>query len=175
MDQPWLRHYDYWVPPRMTYPGRPLSDILDATVIDVPDSRATVFLGAELTFREVKARSDKVATALSRLGIGKGDRVGIMLPNCPPYMIVAFAALRLGAIVVNVNPTYTTREVLQVAVDSGLRVVLTLDRLAPIWAEVRDRSSVEQVIVTALNEYSPEHAAAPRCDGALTLTGLIEE
>ena len=66
--RPWLRHYDYWVPTHMTYPGRPLSDILDATVIDIPDRRATVFLGAELTFRDIKTRSDKFATALSRLG-----------------------------------------------------------------------------------------------------------
>src|SRR5262245_19611787 len=173
--RPWHRHYDYWVPRQMTYPGRPLSDILDAAVIDVPDARPTVFAGAELTFREIKSRSDRFATALHRLGIAHGDRVGIMLPNCPQYMIASFAILRLGAIVVNINPTYTAREVLQVAVDSGIRAVLTIDRLAPIWAEVRDRSSVEQVIVTALNEYSPEHAAAPRCDGALTLTGLIEE
>src|SRR5215468_2383966 len=158
--RPWLRNYDYWVPPRMTYPGRPLSDILDAAVIDVPDSPATIFLGAQLTFREIKARSNRFAAALARLGIVKGDRVGIMLPNCPQYMIAAFGILRLGAIVVNVNPTYTAREVLQVALDSGIRVVLTLDRLAPIWAEVRDRSSVEQVIVTALNEYSSEQAPA---------------
>ncbi|HEY1304009.1 MAG TPA: long-chain fatty acid--CoA ligase [Vicinamibacterales bacterium] len=172
--RPWLRHYDYWVPARMTYPGRPLSDILDAAFIDVPDRPATIFLGAELTYRQIKTRVDKLATALSRLEIAQGDRVGIMLPNCPQYMIAAFAVLRLGAVVVNINPTYTPREVLQVAGDSGIRVVMTLDRLAPIWAEVRDRSAVEHVIVTSLSEYSSEQAAPPRCDGALTLTGLIE-
>src|SRR5262245_58055074 len=173
--RPWLRHYDYWVPPRMTYPGRPLTDILDATVVEVPDARATVFLGAELTFGEIKRRSDRFATALARLGIGQGDRVGIMLPNCPQYMIAAFAVLRLGAIVVNVNPTYTAREVQEVAVDSGMLAVLTLDRLAPLWAEVRARTSVEHVIVTALAEYSVDQAPAPRSEGALTLTGLIDE
>jgi long-chain acyl-CoA synthetase len=174
-NRPWHRHYDYWVPTRMTYPGRPLSDILDATVIDVPDARATVFLGAELTFREIKARSDRFATALHRLGIAHGDRVGIMLPNCPQYVIASFAILRLGAIVVNINPTYTAREVLQVAVDSGIRAVLTLDRLAPLWAEVRDRTSVEQIIVTSLAEYSAEQAAPPRSEGTLSMTGLIAE
>jgi len=159
----------------MTYPGRPLSDILDATVIEIPDSPATVFLGAELTFRDIKTRADAFATALTRLGIGHGDRVGIMLPNCPQYMIAAFAILRLGAIVVNVNPTYTAREVLEVAGDSGMRVVLTLDRLAPIWAEVRSRTAVEHVIVTTLAEYSAEQASPPRCDGALTFTEMIAD
>jgi long-chain acyl-CoA synthetase len=110
-----------------------------------------------------------------KLGIGKGDRVGIMLPNCPQYMIAAFGILRLGAIVVNVNPTYTAREVLQVAADSGIRVVLTLDRLASIWAEIRDRLPLEHVIVTSLAEYSAEHAAPPRCEGALTLAALLQE
>src|SRR5262245_32965402 len=93
--RPWLRHYDYWVPPSMTYPGRPLTEILDSVAIEIPDRPATAFLGAELTFREIKVRSDRLATALARQGIGKGDRVGIMLPNCPPYIVAAFAILRL--------------------------------------------------------------------------------
>src|SRR5215510_1242643 len=172
--RPWLRHYDYWVPARMSYPGRPLGDILDAAFIEVPDRPATIFLGATLTYREIKTRVDKLATAVSRLGIAQGDRVGIMLPNCPQYMIAAFAVLRLGAIVVNVNPTYTAREVLQVTDDSGIRVVITLDRLAPMWAEVRKRSAVDHLIVTSLSEYSSEQMPPPRCDDALTLTGLIE-
>jgi long-chain acyl-CoA synthetase len=176
MDQrPWLRHYDYWVPPHMTYPARPLTEILDTTTIEIPDARATAFLGAELTFKEIKRRSDRFAAALEHLGITRGARVGIMLPNCPQYMIAAFAILRLGAIVVNINPTYTAREVIQVATDAALRVVLTLDRLAPMWAEVRDRTPVEQIIVTSLAEYSAEQAAPPIGDGTLTLTGLITD
>src|ERR1700704_6680663 len=107
MSRPWLRHYDYWVPPSLTYPERPLCEILDTTAIDVPDRPATAFLGAELTFREIKEQSDRLAVALVRLGVAKGDRVGIMLPNCPQYIVATFAVLRLGAIVVNVNPTYT--------------------------------------------------------------------
>jgi long-chain acyl-CoA synthetase len=98
-----------------------------------------------------------------------------MLPNCPQYMIAAFAVLRLGAIVVNVNPTYTAREVLEVVRDSGLRVVVTLDRLAPVWAEVRAGAPVEHVVVTSLAEYSAARAPAPRCEGALTFTALIDD
>jgi long-chain acyl-CoA synthetase len=174
-DRPWLRHYDYWVPARMTYPARPLSDILDAACIDVPDRTATVFLGAELTFADIKDRSDRLAIALARLGIAKGDRVAIMLPNCPQYLIASFAILRLGAIVVNVNPTYTSREVLQLASDSGARAVLTLDRLAPMWLEALEGTSVEHVIVTSLGEYSAEQAAPPHCTGALSFTEMLEQ
>src|ERR1700724_2664655 len=92
--RPWLRHYDYWVPPHLTYPGRPLSDILDTTAVEIPDRTATVFLGAELTFHEIKRQSDRLAIALVRRGVGKGDRGGIMLPNCPQYVIAAFGVLR---------------------------------------------------------------------------------
>ncbi len=173
--RPWLRHYDYWVPPRLIYPERPLSEILDTTAVELPDRTATVFLGAELTFHEIKARSDRFASALAQRGVKMGDRVGIMLPNCPQYVIAAFAVLRLGAIVVNVNPTYTGREVLTVARDSGMRTVLTLDRLAPLVAGVRAQTDIECIIVTSLAEYSAERAAPPRVDGAFTLASLIEE
>ena len=109
------------------------------------------------------------------LGITKGDRVGIMLPNCPQYIIAAFAILRLGAVVVNINPTYTAREVLNVANDSGIRILVTLDRLAPLALEVRGQTSIEQVIVTSLGEYSAEGAAPPRVGGTVTLADLLAE
>jgi long-chain acyl-CoA synthetase len=172
-DRPWVRHYDYWVRPNLTYPGKPLYEILDCTAIDMPDARATAFLGAELTFSEIKTRVGAFATALARLGIEKGDRVGIMLPNCPQYIIAAFAVLRLGAVVVNVNPIYTGREVLDVATDSGMRVLVTLDRLAPLALEIRPQTRIEQVIVTALAEYSAEHAVPPQVAGTASLTDLI--
>src|SRR5262245_4534054 len=109
--RPWLKHYDYWVPARMTYPKRALHEILDTAAVTFADRPATLFFGATLTFEEIKRQSDRFATALGRMGIAKGDRVGIMLPNCPQYLVVTFAILRHGAIVVNVNPTYTAREV----------------------------------------------------------------
>jgi long-chain acyl-CoA synthetase len=173
--RPWLRHYDYWVPPNLVYPQRPLSEILDTTAVETPDRTATVFLGAELTFREIKTRSDRFAIALAQRGVKQGDRVGIMLPNCPQYVIAAFAVLRLGAIVVNVNPTYTMREVLTVARDSGMGTVVTLDRLAPLALGARAQTDIECIIVTSLAEYSAERAAPPRVDGAFTLASLLEE
>jgi len=172
--RPWLNHYDYWVPHHMAYPRRPLHDILDTAAIDVPDHQATAFFGATLTFRELKDRSDRFATALAGFGLAKGDRVGIMLPNCPQYIIAAFAVLRHGAIVVNINPTYTAREVLMVATDSGMRFLITLDALAPLALGVRDRTSLERIIVTSLAEYTPAASAPPRVEGTVALTDLID-
>ena len=144
--RPWLHHYDYWVPEHLNYPERPLHEILDTAVVDVPDRPATSFFGATLTFEEIKDRSDRLATALDDYGITKGDRVGIMLPNCPQYIIAAFAVLRHGAVVVNINPSYTAREVLNVVNDSGVRILITLDALAPLALGVREQTAIERII-----------------------------
>jgi long-chain acyl-CoA synthetase len=171
--RPWVRHYDYWVRSNLSYPGRSLADLLNVTAIERPDRPATQFLGAQLTFLDLKTRADALAASLARLGIVKGDRVGIMLPNCPQYIFSAFAVLRLGAIVVNINPSYTAREVLTVASDSGVRVVITLDALAPLVQAVRAQTAIEQVIVTSLAEYSANGAGAPRVDETQTLADLL--
>jgi long-chain acyl-CoA synthetase len=173
MIRPWLRHYDYWVPPSLTYPERPLCEILDTAAIDVADRPATAFLGAELTFREIKAQSDACAVGLAGLGIAKGDRVGIMLPNCPQYIVAAFAVLRLGAVVVNVNPTYTAREVLSLATDSGMIAIITLDVLAPLVLGIRSKTHIAHVVATSLAEYSAARSAPPQVQDTLNLADLI--
>lgn len=173
--RPWLQHYDYWVPHQLTFPKRPLSDILDATAIEIPDRPATAFLGAGLTFRDIKTRSDAFAAALAQRGIGKGDRVGIMLPNCPQYIIAAFGVLRIGAVIVNINPTYTAPEILNVAQDSGMRALLTLDRLAPLVASLKGDTKIDLIALTSLFEYSAQAEAPPHVDGAVSLANMLEE
>lgn len=171
--RPWLQHYDYWVPHHMVYPERPLTEILDSAVIDVPDKPATWFLGATLTFQDLKTRADRFATALVQFGVRKGDRIGIMLPNCPQYIVAAFAILRHGAVVVNINPSYTAREVLTVANDSGIRLLITLDALAPLALGVQSQTAIETIIVTSLAEYSAQAAAPPDVAGTMSLSRLI--
>ena len=172
--RPWQQHYDYWVRPHMTYPGRPLGDILAITAVQRPDKIATHFLGAELTFLDLKRRSDALAESLAGLGIGKGDRVAIMLPNCPQYIIAAFAILRLGAVIVNVNPSYTPRELLVVALDSTPRVLITLDALAPMVQNLRTQTTIERIIVTSIAEYAASAPAPPpRVDGTLPFANLV--
>lgn len=170
---PWLNHYNFWVPPHMNYPRRPLHEILRIATSEVPDHPATAFLGAQLTYSQIKEQTDKFATALARHGIKKGDRVGIMLPNCPPYVVATFAVLRLGATVVNVNPIYTQREVLVVAKDSGMRALLTLDALAPVALAVRDQTSIQTIIITSLAEYSAVATATPSVEGTVRMADLL--
>ena len=173
--RPWLQHYDYWVPHHMSYPRRPLHEILDTAAVDVPDRPATSFFGATLTYAELKNRSDRLAAAFDGMGLVKGDRVGIMLPNCPQYLIAAFALLRHGAIVVNINPTYTARELKSVAVDSGMRFLVALDALAPLALAIKNDCSLEQIIITSLAEYSAPAGDTGRVDGTLRLSDLLAD
>ena len=173
--RPWLNHYNYWVPAHMNYPRRPLHEILRLAASEVPDRPATAFLGAHLTYRQIKQQSDKFATALARRGIRHGDRVGIMLANCPQYMIATFAILRLGATVVNVNPLYTPREILVVAKDSGMRALLTLDVLAPAVLSVLDQTQIEQVFITSLAEYSAAATETAMIKGTSRFADLLAE
>jgi long-chain acyl-CoA synthetase len=157
----------------MNYPRRPLGEILRLTAADVPDRPATAFLGAQLTWMEVKKRSDRLATALARSGMAKGDRIGIMLPNCPQYLIAAFAILSIGGIVVNVNPLYTPREIGVVAVDSGMRVLIALDALAPQVLAVREQTAIEAILITSAAEYSAAAAPCPSVQGTTRLCDLL--
>ncbi len=171
--RPWLDHYDYWVPRHTNYPRRPLYEILRRAAAERPELPATTFLGADLTFGDLKEKVDRLATALARLGIVKGDRVGIMLPNCPPYVMGVFAVLRLGATVVNINPAYTPPEIVFILRDSGVRMVLTLDVLAPVLASLQPGTALETIVITAISEYSPAAIAPAAAPGVIRLADLI--
>jgi long-chain acyl-CoA synthetase len=164
-DRPWLDHLDYWVRPHLNYPRRSLIDILRIAAADVPDKPATAFLGAQMTFAEIKEQADKFATALARYGVVKGDRVGIMLPNCPQYVVAVFGILRVGGIVVNINPLYTPREISVVAVDSGMKMLIVLDALAPAALSIREYTSIERMIITSAAEYSLSALPCPSIAG----------
>jgi long-chain acyl-CoA synthetase len=172
--KPWLRHYDYWVPEQTNFPRQPIYQMLNLAAVQFSERPATVFLHARLSFGELKERADKLATALSRLfGIGKGDRVGIMLPNCPQYLVSFFAIVRLGAIVTNVNPIYTPREVELVAKDSGMRAMITLDALAETVLGVQAQTQIEHIITTGIGEYSTGGQATPTPADTLSFSEMI--
>lgn len=172
--KPWLKHYDYWVPAELTYPRQSIYNVLNIAASHYGDQLATAFLGAQLTYKDIKAQAEKLATALARMGVRKGDRVGVMLPNCPQYVISFFAIVRLGAIVANVNPIYTPREVELVAKDSGMRLMITLDVLSPISMGIKGHTSIEQIITTSVQAYGHDQKHAPAApEGTLSFSALI--
>jgi long-chain acyl-CoA synthetase len=172
--KPWLKNYDLWVPAEINPPNQPLYQILQIASGAYRDKPAVAFMGAFIDFGDVKKLVDRLATALQNLGVVKGDRVGVMLPNCPQYLISFFAVVRLGAIVVNVNPIYTPREIEMVAKDSGMRAIIALDLLALNIFGVRANTAIEHVILTSLLDYSSTPDAAPPApEGALSFKSLI--
>ncbi len=174
--KPWLKNYDLWAPAEINPPNQPLYQILQLASSAYMDRPATAFMGAQFTYHEMKSHVDRLATSLARLGVAKGDRVGIMLPNCPQYLICFFAIVRLGAIVVNINPIYTPREVEMVAKDSGMRAIIAMDMLAPNVMSVRANTAIEHVITTSLLDYSATpDKAQPTPEGALSFKSLINE
>ena len=152
----WHRFYDFWVPRSLTYPRQPLSTLLDFAANQYGERTATIFYGATLSYRDLRSQSLRLATALDALGIRPGDRVGLMLPNCPQFLIAFYAILRLGAVVVPLNPLYVERELREVVADSGMRALIALDTMAPKVLAVREQVGPEIVIFAGLQDYMPE-------------------
>ncbi len=153
MEKPWFRHYDYYVPASIRYPKVSAHFLLDLAAAKFKDAHATDFYGANLTYRELKAQVNKLAYALTQLGIAKGDRVGLMLPNCPQIIIAYYAVLRIGAIVVNVNPLYTERELEHQVNDSGTQTMFCLNMHVDKVRKVKETASIKRIVVSRITDY----------------------
>lgn len=172
--KPWLQHYDFWVPATANYPRRSLYQVLMIAAANYRDRPATQFLGAQLTYGDIRRQADRLAASLHAAGIRKGDRVGIMLPNCPQYIISFWALMRLSAVVVNFNPLYTAREVEHQAKDSGIRMMITLDSIAPMILALKQDCGMDCVIATTLEEYSSFPERTPELPpGSVSFVDMI--
>ncbi len=153
MERPWYAHYDYFVPETIRYPRMPAGFMLDLAASRFKDAPATDFYGAALSYRELKAEVNRLACAMIEMGIQQGDRVALMLPNCPQMIIGYYAALRIGAIVVNVNPLYTERELEHQLNDSGSETIFCLDMLIANVRKVRETTPLKRVVITRVTDY----------------------
>ena len=154
--RPWLKFYDQGVPRTLTYPDIPLQTFLDRSAAEHPDVTATIFFNARLTYRELSELADRFATGLQSLGVKKGDRVALVLPNSPQFVIAFYGALRAGAVVVPTNPLYTPREMAHQLNATGAEVVVVLSRIYPVVkATAAQTPTVRQVVVTNIKEYMP--------------------
>ncbi|MFL5734666.1 MAG: long-chain-fatty-acid--CoA ligase [Chloroflexia bacterium] len=128
---PWLAHYEPQVPQSPVIPNITLHELFEATVHSYPHNTATIFFGARLTYAQLDDHANRLAAGLQSLGVTRGERVGLLLPNCPQFIIALYAALKAGAVVVPANPLYTQRELRNQFNDSGVETVIALDTLAP--------------------------------------------
>lgn len=157
MEKVWTKNYEKGVRPNLEYPPVPITQFLEDTVAKFPNNAATIFgngsMDAVLTYKALNDLVNQFANALTALGVKKGDRVAIYLPNCPQFVIAYYGALKIGAIVAPVNPQYTPRELEHQVNDAGAATIIALSRFYNNVREVRARTKLKNVIVTNIKEY----------------------
>ncbi|HEY7171974.1 MAG TPA: AMP-binding protein [Vicinamibacterales bacterium] len=156
LDAPWLSHYDSDVPHTLApYPHRTILDYLADLVRTRPGDPALLFKGATITWEQLNRDVDAFAAALASLGVSRGDRVGVLLPNCPQFFVAELAAWKLGAIVAPLNPIYPEHELEGPIAENGIETILTLTRFYDRVKRVQARVPVRRVIATNIKEYFP--------------------
>jgi long-chain acyl-CoA synthetase len=153
---PWLDHYDAGVPETLApYPDRTLLDDVAEAVAQRPDAPAMLFKGRAISHGELERASDAFAAALAGLGVAKGDRVAVLLPNCPQFLICELGAWKAGAILVPLNPIYTEQELEGALARTGAETIVVL---TPFYGRVKaaqPRTALRRVIATNIKEYLP--------------------
>ncbi|NTU82349.1 MAG: long-chain fatty acid--CoA ligase [Chloroflexales bacterium] len=157
MERLWLRHYDAGVPHSIDYPRVPLYRLLDDAAGRAPRRPATSFFGKTLSYSALKDQSDRLADVLRGLGIASGDRVALLLPNSPPFVICYYGALKAGAVAVALNPLASPDELAAQLVDCGAETLITIPLFAATAARLRAETPVRRLVVARLADYLPLH------------------
>ncbi|MGP8153739.1 MAG: long-chain-fatty-acid--CoA ligase [Smithella sp.] len=151
--KPWHVHYDYNVPTTIRYPRIPAQSIFQLSAGSFPDKACINFYGTVFTFWQIREQALRMTNALGKLGIKKGDRVGIHLPNCPQFVISYLATLSLGAIVVNMNPLYTPAELKHIIDITGMDTMITFDMVLPNIRPLVKETTLKRIVVTKVTDY----------------------
>jgi len=152
----WLAQYDPDVAPSLApYPDRTLLDYLADLARDHGDKPALLFKGASMSYAELESQSDAFAAALASRGVRPGDRIALLLPNCPQFLVAQFGIWKAGGIVVALNPIYTERELEAALTSFGASLVVALTPFYQRVKNVQARTSVRRVIATSIKEYLP--------------------
>jgi long-chain acyl-CoA synthetase len=158
-EKPWFRSWPEGVPRSIEYPEASLSDLLKTKAEKYPSKTAIVYFDKPMTYRELDSASDRFATALSDLGVKKGDKVALFLANMPQFVIAYYGVLKIGAIETAISPLYKEREVEYQLSDSEAETIVVLDMLYPIVQKVMDKTKLKRVIVASLKDYMPKTLA----------------
>ncbi len=154
-ERPWFSSYPKEVPRHLDYPAVPLTGFLAKAAAECPDRVATIFFGGKLTYRRLETHVRRFAAGLQQLGVKPGDRVAVMLPNCPQAVIAYLAVLTAGAVVVQTNPMYKERELRHQLADSGATQMVALDLVYPRVAAVTSDTRLQHTVVTGIQDFLP--------------------
>ncbi|RPI56946.1 MAG: AMP-dependent synthetase [Acidobacteria bacterium] len=156
MAAPWTRHYDPEVPPSLApYPAKTLVDYLRETAAVRPGAPAILFKGRRISNAELDRLSDRFAASLVEAGVGRGDRVALLLPNSPQFLIAEFGAWKAGATVLPLNPLYTGSELREPLKTAGIEVLVTLTPFYRRLKEIQRDTPVRRIVATSIKEYLP--------------------
>ncbi|PAE09768.1 long-chain fatty acid--CoA ligase [Niallia circulans] len=151
----WLKLYPDQIAKNVYYRADTVPQLLKYAANEYPKHKAIHFMGKEMTFKTLYKKTLQFAAYLQHLGVKKGDRVAVMLPNIPQTVISFYAILQAGAIAVPVNPLYQEREIEFIMKDSGAKVIITLDMLYNRVERVMKQTDLEHIIVTSIKDYLP--------------------
>lgn len=154
-DKPWLEHYPVEVPITYDYPKQNLAQFLIQSTERFPDHIALDFLGKKMSYSVLLDSVYRFTNALLGLGIRKGDRVAIMLPNCPQAVIAYYGTLLMGGIVVMTNPLYVPRELEYQLKDADVQMIVTLDILVDRVKKATEKAPLNYILVTSVKDYLP--------------------
>ena len=146
----WLKHYDQEVSPNLDYETVPLFEILENAAASYPDRQAIIFNNWSVSYKKLKRLVDLAAANLKKAGIKAGERVAIMLPNCPQTVISYWACLKIGAVVVMTNPLYMEKELLHHFNDSEAKTLITLNLLWKRVDALRSKLHLRRIFVTSI-------------------------
>jgi long-chain acyl-CoA synthetase len=152
---PWLDNYPPGVPEHVEFPKASLAGLLEDAARDFPHAPALHFEGRTISYAQLHQQARGFSGVLAGLGVGRGTRVGLILPNCPQAVVALFGALRLGATVVQNNPLYTERELAHQLADAEVEVLVCLDLTYDRVKALRPRTSIREVIVTSVLDELP--------------------
>lgn len=155
MENIWLKNYDEGVPQHIDYPQVPLFRFLEDAAKEYPEKACTIFKGAEVSYKEMDEITDTLAGALADLGVKKGDRVGIFMPNTPQFVMAYYAVLKAGGVVVASNPLYTATEIAHQANDADIEIMLVMSNFYQTVKSAQAQTKIKKVIVTNLKEMLP--------------------
>jgi len=153
--QPWFAHYDQGVPKTFDYPKEPLFYFLEEAAKKYPDKSCSIFKGAVISYKEMNEITDRVAAGLVDIGVKKGDRVGIFMPNTPQFVMAFFGILKAGGVVVATNPLYTPAEIEHQASDSGIEVMFVMTNFYKTIKAAQPKTKIKKLIVTNIKETLP--------------------
>jgi len=150
--RPWYKNYDPGVPETIQYPEVPVFHFIEEAAAKIGGQACTVFRDSTLRYGEMNDLVDRLAAALAGLGVEKGDRVGVLLPNIPQFVLAYFAILKAGGVVVAINPQYKQRELDYQLADAGVKIIIGLENAYPLLQSAREHTRLKTIILSRVED-----------------------